>query len=524
MGFLRQLLNGMLQAWGRLSVSARVNIGVAALATIAIVGFTVFRASQPQYVRLFDGLDPQETAKIVDALQQESVSYKLADNERTVLVPIQDRSRMKVLLSGKGLPTTQGYAPGFELFREQGLMTSRWLQDVNFMRAVQGELQRQLNEFDFVNRSFVFIRESPEELFTSQQKPSEAAVTLDVKRPLSKQEIKTVLHTISSFGGANLTPNNITLATTDGTPLHMPAESDFASIANSKLEYIAELEKQREDRVLKDFERLGVRGVVKVSAQVDFDSQTETVTTSTDGAVVSAQSTTSSTTPAASKPEGAPGAMANLPEGSAALSEIPMEEKTEETIENFEPSITKREITRAPGKVIKYVVSAIIEGETTKTTGQDGQETTQYAGLTPEKKKMFEQHIAAAVGDGETPTVVTVSDHPFEIGKLTEARTAFEAIERANFSEKVLEYLAMLSKIALIVALFWMVRRLLRRAIITPIEEEPERVRERAEASPEDLRREEIAQEVSRMSQDNPEAVAALLRAWISQDQEQGLS
>lgn len=518
--FLRQLLSGIVQAWKRLSVSARVNLGLAGTLTVGAIAYMVFQMSTPQYVRLYDGLDPSETAKIVDVLQQESVSYQLKDNETTIMVPAQDRSRMKIALTGKGLPTSQGTAPGFEVFKEQGIMQSRWLQDVQLMRAIQGELQRQLNEFEFVNKSFVFIREAEEELFSSKQKPSEAVVTLDVRRPLTKPEIQTVLHVISSFGGTNLSVDNITLATTDGAPLHLPATSEFASIANSKLEYIAELERQREDRVIKDFERLGIRAVVKVSADVDFDSSTETSQTSTDGAVLSTQSVTTTTTSTESLPQGAPGAMANLPEGGVKPGGTETKENTEEVTENFEPSISKKEITRSPGKVKKYVVSAIIEGKTEKSTDASGSETTQYVGLTDEQKKVYQDHIAAAVGDGETPTVVTVNDHPFDIAKLTEARTAFEAIERANLMQTVLQWGWSVLEVMLVIGGFWLARRFLRRAIITPVEEEEaEAVLQEIGPSPEDLRREEIANEVAKMSQENPDAVVALLRTWIAQDQ-----
>jgi flagellar M-ring protein FliF len=521
--FLRQLVNGIIQAWRRLSASARVNIVIASLAAIGVVALVVFTASRPNYVRLYDNLNPSEVAKIADVLNSEKVSYRLEDNDRTLLVPSRDRSRMKMALSAKGLPTTQGNVPGFEVFNERDIMSNRWLQDVKYTRAVQGELQRQLNEFEFVNRSFVFIREAKEELFTSQQKPSSAAVTLDVKRPLSKQEIKGVLHTISSFGGANLTLDNITLTTTDGLPLHLPSTSDFASIANSKLEYVAELEKQREERVLRDFERLGVRALVKVSAVVDFDAQTETVSKSEDGAVVSSQTTTTTTTTKEAQPQGAPGAMANMPDGAAAPGGTETKEENEDNTENFQPSTTETKTVHSPGKVKRYVVSAIVEGETRKSTDADGKETTEYVALSEDKKKIYEDFILAAVGEGETPTKVTVNDQPFDIAKLTEAKTAFEEIERANTSQTVVQYGMNIGKILLIVVGFWLVRRFLRQAIIVPATEirEEEGVRvPKPEATPDDIRREEIANEVARLSEQEPEAVAALLRSWLAEEED----
>jgi len=520
--FLRQFINGLIQAWQRLSSSARVNLVLASLVAAGLVAFVVFTASQPNYVRLFDGVNPSEMSKITGVLAQQGVSYKLQDNEQTVLVPLKDRSRMKMLLSGQGLPSSQGYAPGFELFERQDIMANRWLQDVRYMRAVQGELQRQLNQFDFVNESFVFIREAKEELFTSQQKPSEAAVTLDVKRPLTKPEIKAVLHTISSFGGANLGIDDITLTTTDGTPLHLPRTSEFASIANSKLEFVAELEKQREERVMKDFERMGVRAIVKVSALVDFDSKTETNTKSEDGAAVSSMTKTTTTTSKEALPQGAPGAMANLPEGSAAPGGTQTQDQTEETIDNYEPSKIETKTVHDPGKVMRYIVGAIVEGETRKTTGADGKETTEYAGLSPEKRKAYEDFINAAVGEGQEPTQVTISDQPFNIAELTGAKVAFEEIERAKTRDMVIQYGVNVVKLVLILCGFLVVRSFLRRAIVRPVEEIAEERfggLPRPAASPEDIRREEIAAEVVRLSEQEPQSVAALIRAWLAEEE-----
>ena len=520
MDFLRQLVTGIGQAWRRLSVSARVNVVLAALATVAVVAFMVRTASQPQYVRLFENLEPSETSNIAALLDQESIPYELADNEQTILVPQQNRSRGRLAASAKGLPTTQGHAPGFEIFQQQDIMSNRWMQDVKYMRAVQGELQRQLNEFEFVNKSFVFIREADEELFAAQQKPSEAAVTLDVRRPLSKSEVQAVLHTISSFGGANLSGNDITLVTTDGTPLHLPPSDDFAAVANSNLEYVTELERSREERAVRDLEKLGVRAVVKVSAICDFEQRTETTTKSEEGAILSSYSTTTKTTSRDALPEGAPGATANMPEGAASAGENLTSDESDETIENFQPSTTETKLVRNPGSVKKYIVSAIIEGETRKTTGADGNETTEYAGLSPEKKEMYEKYLLAAVGSGEEETEITINDQPFTITNLGEARVAFQEIERVKLLEMLLAYAANAAKIALIVLVFIVGRRFLRRAIIVPTEVEEGRTYDRAQASPEDVRRDQINEEVARMSQENPDAVAALLRTWLAEEED----
>ena len=528
MEFLRQLLTGIGQAWQRLSPSARVNIVVATLATLTLIGALVVMASRPQYVRLYSRLDLDDSAAIQTYLREDGTSFKVQGNGQTILVPVEDRSRLRVGLMEQGIPRKQGIAPGFELFQEQELMTNRWLQDVKYMRAIQGELQRQLNEFEFVNKSFVFIREAEEELFVAKQKPSQAAVTLDVTRPLTKSEIKTILGIISSFGGANLNPGNITLTTTGGTPLHVPPTSEFASIANSKLEYIAELEELREQRAEHGLKELGVRALVKVSAVVDFTRKKVTSSVTEAGTEISEYEQITTSTSREALPEGAPGAMANLPVSQVRGGGVQTSEEVEETITNYQPSVTDTETITEPGEVKQYIVSAIIEGEYKPATDEsgnvtvdaDGNPVTEYIGLSDDRIKVYEDYLRAAVGEGQTPTEITVNDHPFEIERLAAARVAVEEIETAKTREMVLQYGGDAAKLLLVVFCFLLVRRFFQRAVTVSVKEEEEAAAKIPHATLEDMRRQEVAQEVEHMAMDEPETVAALLRSWMAEDED----
>lgn len=515
MNFLRQLVEGIRQAWRRLSLSARVNIIVAVLATVAAIAFLVVSGGRPQYVLLYNRLSMEDSSAVQTYLQGAGIDFKTQDDGQTILVPAGKVADAKRGLFDKGVaPSRQGVAPGFEIFDQADLMANQYLQDMKYMRAIQGELQRQLNEFDFVNNSFVMIREAKEELFTSEQKPTTAAVTLDVKRPVTPGEIKMLLSMISSFGGANLSPDNIVLATTDGKTLHVPAASPFASIANSKLEYIDELERQREKRAVEGLAKLGVRAEVKVSAIVDFSKKTEKTSKSLEGAPVSEYSSTSTTSNKEPVPEGPPGVGANLPPGmTPPAGGMEASEELEETITNYQPSTTETETRSEPGDVLQYIVSAIIEGEYKPSA--DGT-TKEYVGLTPELIKTYETHLRAAVGDGKTQTKVTVSEHRFQGEEMAAAAAPPFAVAAAG-REVMLQYGGKAAQVLLVLVGFLLVRRAFLRAM-TWREEEEEEVGEIAHATGEDLRRQDVASEIERIAVDQPETVAALLRSWIAED------
>ena len=521
MDYLRQLVTGILEAWKKLSLSARINIVLAGLAVVVLIGVVIITGAAPQYVTLTTSTNPEEISEVRNLLVQQGISYRL-EGDNTLLVPMSSRSEAIFLLADNDLPVGRAVPPGFELFAESELMTNQWLQDIKFMRAVQGELQRQLNSLDLIDYSHVLIREAKEELFISEQKPSEANVTIAVTRPLTKQEVKAVVSMISHAGGPNLHPGNITLMTTAGKALHLPADSEFAALANSKLDMVVEWEQQRKSKLETALRELGIRGIVSVSAKMSFDEKEVTDEKVTEGTELSTFETSTTVTSAENIPEGAPGAFANVPE-SAALGGTTTSEETTEEIANYEPSRTLTRTKTGPGDVVKFVVSLIVEGDYEETTDEEGNTARKYVGLAEEEKKKYTDLAMAAVGEGEVETEVTIHDHPFSIEGLAATAATLEQFQSAQTREWVLQLVWKIGQVLAILLGFFVFRMVLRRAIVAPeieIEEEAEVV-ELPEATREDLRRGEVAAEVVRLSKEDPEVVAALLRTWMSEEKEQ---
>ena len=513
--FMRQLVAGVAEAWQRLTVSARVQIAVAGLLTLALISGAVFFGAQPQYARLYDRLDPSESNEIVVWLADNDIPYRIRQGGLAIDVPVRDIPQARIGLAALNVPKSQGVAPGFELFNNRDLMSNKFLQDVDYMRAVQGDLQRMLNDFDFVRRSRVFIREARVQLFVSDQTPSQAAVTLDTTGPLTDSQVKAVVHTVSSYGGANLSPNNIVISTTEGIILHSPSGDEFASLANDKLEVQVALERQRENKIHRIFDNLGVNAVISVSAFMDWTSEERRTRTLTEGQVISSLTSESSTENIEQPPEGAPGAIANIPEGLGRPGGTGVTTSDSEIIENFEPSETVTSTTTPPGTVQKYLVSAFIEGTYTPAVDADGVETGEmdYQPLSDEDITRYSAYILNAVGSAKEPTELALYDHPFKLDPIAAAQVGLAAPVpwwQIPMVQLGLQFAAMVIALLLI-------RFLMRRAMVMPAEEEEELV-ELPEISTAELRRQEIATEVERLSMEEPEQVAALLRSWIAEE------
>lgn len=520
MDFFRQLFEGIVYAWGRFSLSAKVNIILAGGTSAAVIILLVVVGSRPHYVRLYTRLDLDESAQAQSFLDQESIPYKLQDGGETILVSVRDRSRALVGLGALSIPSSQGVARGFELLDTQDLLTNRWLQDVNYMRAVQGELQRQLNQFDFIDHSFVFIREATQELFIGEQQPSQASVTLKVSRPLTAMEVKAVLGVVSSFGGANLHRGNISMSTTNGRVLNAPVDDKFAALANNRLEYKAEAERYIEERIRKKFQQIGRRIIVAVSADVDWTEETIRTREVSKGQKVSTFETETSSTTTQALPEGAPGARSNLPQGVDSGGEQNTT-KSNELIENFEPSTTDRERKLPSGATKSYSVAAFIEGDYGEVAddGGDGTGEREYLGLTEEQLTEYREFIAKAVGPQVSAENIAVKHHPFEIAGLAATQATVTLVAAAQTRDMMVKWGMVVAQVVLVFVGFVIVRVLLRRALVLPTTEEEEVV-ELAGRSPEDVRRQEVATEVARLSMEEPETVAALIRSWMSEDED----
>lgn len=496
-----------------------MNIGFAGLAAILIVAVAAYTGARTEYVTLASNLEPEQVTKIVEVFRKNKVTYTLTDDNRTLKVPLADRGNTQLMLAENDVAVGRKNLPGFELFQTNELMSNQWLQDVKYQRAITGELQKQLNAIDFVDYSYVLIRESKEELFSNEQRPSEAAVTLKLKRQPTKQEIKGILNLVAAAGGPTLDASHITITSTEGQVLHMPPESEYASIANSKLEHVAELEKRQEARIMDSLRELGIRGTVRVSAQVDFNTKKMKDEKVSDGTALSTLSTTTKNSTNEAQPQGAPGAFANVPEGNAAPGKGTTEESTSEDLSNYEPSRTTTETTTQPGDVLKYTVALVVESDREKTTAADGTVTETPKTMTPERKKFYENLVRGAVGEGQEPTVVTVDDFPFEVARMAEASAAQQGTSVTQSEWMGMAWTA--GQIMMILVGFFFVRMFIRRAIEGPEDQmDVEEVAPIPEATREDLRRQDVSGEVARLSRDEPDMIVSLLRAWLIEEED----
>lgn len=133
-------------------------IGMAAVAA-GLIGFFLFistRLSEPQMSLLFSDLEISESGSIVEELQAQNIPYRLAEGGRTILAPSDRINELRVSLAGQGLG---GNIIGYEIFdRSNGLGTTSFVQNINRVRAIEGELSRTIREIRAIEAARVSWR------------------------------------------------------------------------------------------------------------------------------------------------------------------------------------------------------------------------------------------------------------------------------------------------------------------------------------------------------------------------------
>jgi flagellar M-ring protein FliF len=530
----RQFSDSLVSSWGNLTASARVQLVLTGVATAALVVFVVAWGASPAYVNLYSGLSPEDSALIRSRLTEMDAPFKIEGNGTIIQVPRNRAGTMRLDMAAEGIPSSHT-GVDFGIFDNMDFMTSKQVIDVNYERAVNGTLQSMLNDFAFVKSSRVFITRSEPGFLTDSEEPSKAAVTLDVTRKPNQKEIDAILGIITSFGPENLTRETITLAMWDGTPLNVPGEDGFGSAGDGMLDadraYEREYKKKAEDALA----AIGVASVVSVSVEKDYSRQSQYEEKFDKGQVISVESDTTSVSSTDSLPQGPAGAISNLPDSDSVIpGGTQTKEETESKVENMELPSTVTSTDFAVGRVKSVSASAFVEAKRVKVLDDDGNPTGEfsYEKYGVDEVESFKVTIATNIGRGmvKDDVEVTALDYPLDSIVVASAGGMGATPDSGMLGKMnsvmgpfgISDVLWWGVRIAIVFVVLIILRKLLKGLVQEEMPEEEEVLEPLTlenELSPEAMRTQEIAEEVGKISQQEPEAVAALLRTWLTEDE-----
>ena len=306
----------LMAALERLRSSPKIILLISASAAISIIIALIFWAKSPDYRVLYSNISDQDGGAIVAQLTQMNVPYRFQESGGAIMVPEDKVHEARLTLAQLGLP--KGGAVGFELLDQEKFGISQFSEQVNFQRALEGELSRTIETLGTVQNARVHLAMPKPSMFVREQKPPSAAVTLTLSngRTLDSGQVNAITYLISS-AVPGLNADNVTIVDQSGRLL---TQSGGQAMQTTQLKYTSEVEADYQQRIQTILATIVGRNNVKaqVTAQIDFTQHEQTAeqyqpNSSPDKMAIRSRQTSDAEQGSKSGVGGVPGALSNQP-------------------------------------------------------------------------------------------------------------------------------------------------------------------------------------------------------------------
>lgn len=538
------------------------NLGPVKLASIggALVGLAIFFSflitnfSNQQMALLFSDLDTKDSASIVTKLDSMEVPYRITGGGTQIHVPGSDVDRLRMMMAKEGIP--HGGSVGYEIFdKGDGFGASQFMQNLNHIRALEGELARTISSISSVKSARVHLVFGKKELFSKESQPPSASVVLNMRSSerLNKSEVASIQHLVAS-AVPGLKTSQISIVDDRGTLLargyatEEEAAQGNAGGAEMQAQFESKLRHALEDMLERT---LGVGSIrAEVTADLDFNriiSNEEIY--DPEGQVARSTQTNEETADSTETDGGGDVSVENnTPAGQASggtSGNASKTKRTEETI-NYEISKTIKSTTQEIGSVNKISVAVLVDGTYTK--NEAGEET--YAPRSEEELQQITTLVKSAIGfDEKRGDTVQVVNMKF-IKPTFDGTTQDESILGMNKADLIRLGESLGFALVGFLVLLMVVRPILLRAFesvprsggvaqeeqlalaaaAAPVKPPPPEIEDNSESEEEDMEKliniDKVAgkvkassvRRVSKIIESHPEEAVSVIRGWLHQD------
>ena len=353
----------------QLPMKQRVGLLVAVAAGIAALAVAVLWAREPEYRVLFSNITDKDGGAIVAQLAQQNIPYKYSEGGGAILVPSDKVHDLRLKLASQGLP--KGGSVGFELMENQKFGITQFQEQVNYQRAMEGELARSIQTLAGVQSARVHLAIPRQTAFLREQDKPRASVlvSLSAGRTLDRAQVAGIAHLVSS-SVPELALKNVSVVDQNGNLLSSSADSQSpARMSAEQLAYVRDIEATTMKRIEDILEPiLGKENVrAQVTADVDFtlsESTAESYKPNQDPTQASIRSSRTSDNGAAgaAQASGVPGAASNqagVPTPATTGSATSNANIRREAAINYELDKTVK-VTRATPGTVKRLSAAVV--------------------------------------------------------------------------------------------------------------------------------------------------------------------
>jgi len=393
LGFLKGLGPARLLALGGVTV-----------ALIAFFAFIMMRVSSPTMSLLYSDLPVTDSAEIVAKLEGLNVPYELRGDGTTILVPKSEALRLRMSMAQAGLPS--GGSVGYEIFdNTSALGTTSFVQNMNHLRALEGELARTIRALDSVQAARVHLVMPERELFTRERQDPTASIVIKSRGGLARSQAKGIQFLVAS-AVEGLIASNVSIIDETGVMIAGGADGEngsSASMDERQREYESRLRRQVGDIVTSVVGPNRAR--IQVAAEMDFNRITRNSETyDPEGQVVRSTQTVEESSSATERdPEAGVTVGNDLPDaigqggGEDNATNSQSAARVEETV-NYEISRTTTTEVVEAGRVKRLSVAVLVDG--VYETAEDGTQT--YTARNQEELELIGRLVRSSIGFDES--------------------------------------------------------------------------------------------------------------------------
>jgi flagellar M-ring protein FliF len=456
------------------------SLGAARLAamaavTLALVGFFSFLMIQmtaPQMVPLFTDLSVEDSAAIIKDLERQAIVYQIKNDGAIVMVPKDKVARLRMKLAEGGLP--KGGGVGYEIFdKSDALGATSFIQNINHLRALEGELSRTIRSIDRVQGARVHLVLPERPLFSRDKVEASASIVLKVAGSLEPQQVRAIRHLVAT-AVHGMKPERVSVIDETGKLLADGAQDNPLGGAGADERKMA-FENRLRNQVEAIVTSVVGSGHARVQLTADFDFNRITQTSDKfdpDGRVVRSSQTREEQSATSDGKDGSvsvgnelPGSNKQTDSATGGGGGRDQNHKTEEIV-NYEISrITKTEVIEA-GKINRISAAVLVDGN----YGKNDKGEVAYQPRAKEEIDRIAALVRSAIGfDAKRGDQVEVVNLRFAETTPTPINEPAGWMSYLQFTKEDIMRGAELGVMALLglIVLFLVVRPLVRR-IVTP--------------------------------------------------------
>lgn len=387
--------------------------------SVVFIGTLIFWNSQPDFQVLYSNLSPEDASEIASRLKEKKIPFKFTQSGTAVMVPREQVYDVRLSLASDGLP--KGGGVGFEIFDRTNLGTTDFVQKLNYLRGLQGELSRTIKQIKEIEHARVHIAIPKDSLFVEEQKKPTASVFIRIRTgmTLTPSQVEGIVHLVSC-AVEGLEPANITVLDNNGKMLSKKQDqTPIGQLTSSQLEYQRSIEEGLKRKVQSMLEEvLGPnKAIARVTTSIDFQ-QVDIMEETYDPKTIPRSEQRSMEKSSSNNGNLEKGSV--LPEGKSSSSSGFISDRQSE-VRNYEISKINKRIKNPVGVIKKISAAVIVDGTYTESTDQKGNRIRKYTPRSQEEMKDLENLVKKAIGyEEQRGDQVEVINMPFYSSSIEE--------------------------------------------------------------------------------------------------------